>query len=47
MPNNALQRNGIHHGRCVLPMDCVLAGVEMHRGRPLNSVVRPHLGRPR
>jgi len=24
-------------------MDCVLAGAERHRGRPLNSVVRPHL----
>ena len=28
-----------HWGRTVLAMDCVLAGAEKHRGRPLNSVV--------
>jgi hypothetical protein len=29
-------------GRTVLPMDCVLAGAERHRGRPLNEIVRSH-----
>jgi hypothetical protein len=32
----------MHCGRAVLAMDCVLAGAEAHRGRPLNSVVRRH-----
>ena len=40
MPNYALQRNVVHRGRPVLAMDCVPAGAEMQRGRPLNSVVR-------
>jgi hypothetical protein len=31
-----------HRGRAVLAMDCVLAGVETHRGRPLNSIVSFH-----
>jgi hypothetical protein len=31
-----------HRGRTVLAMDCVLAGAEWHRGRPLNSIVRLH-----
>ena len=31
-----------HRGHTVLAMDCVLAGAEAHRGRPLNSVVRQH-----
>jgi hypothetical protein len=31
----------VRRGRTVLAMDCVLAGAEMHRGRPLNSVVSP------
>ena len=30
----------MHRGRTVLAMDCVLAGAETHRGRPLNSIVR-------
>jgi Domain of unknown function (DUF4160) len=30
----------VHRGRTVLAMDCVLAGAETRRGRPLNSVVR-------
>jgi hypothetical protein len=32
-----------HRGRAVLATDCVLAGAETHRGRPLNSVVRSHV----
>jgi len=32
----------MHRGRTVLAMDCVLAGAEAHRGRPLNSAVRHH-----
>jgi hypothetical protein len=32
-------------GRNVLAMDCALAGAEMHRGRPLNRIVRLHLNR--
>jgi hypothetical protein len=32
----------MHRGRTVLAMDCVLAGAQWHRGRPLNSVVRQH-----
>jgi hypothetical protein len=31
-----------YRGRTVLAMNCVLAGAEWHRGRPLNSVVRRH-----
>jgi hypothetical protein len=33
----------MHRGRTVLAMDCVLAGAETHRARPLNSVVSRHL----
>ena len=33
----------VHRGRTVLAMDCVLAGAQKHRGRPLNSVVRRHM----
>jgi hypothetical protein len=40
MPNNTLQGTGEHRGRTVLAMNCVLAGVESHQGRPLNSIVR-------
>lgn len=29
-----------HCGRTVLAINCVLAGAEMHRGRPLNSVYK-------
>ena len=36
----------MHRGCTVLAMDCVLAGAEMHRGRPLNSVVRQHSREP-
>lgn len=32
----------IHRGPTVLAMDCVLAGAETRRGRPLNSIVRCH-----
>ncbi len=32
-----------HRGRTVLAIDCVLAGAESHRARPLNSVVRRHI----
>jgi len=35
-PNNTLERSG---RRTVLAMDCVLAGAEMHYGRPLNEIV--------
>lgn len=37
----------IHRGRAVLAMNCVLAGAESQRRRPLNSVVRVHLKLPR
>ena len=30
----------MHRGRTVLAMDCALAGAEVQRARPLNSVVR-------
>jgi hypothetical protein len=30
----------MHRGRAVLAIDCVLAGLEWQRGRPLNSIVR-------
>jgi phosphoglycolate phosphatase-like HAD superfamily hydrolase len=33
----------MHRRRTVLAMDCVLAGAESQRGRPLNSVVRLHM----
>jgi hypothetical protein len=32
-----------HRGRTVLARDCALAGAEMQRGRPLNTVVRRQL----
>ena len=35
-PNNTWERSG---RRTVLAMDCVLAGAEMHYGRPLNEIV--------
>jgi hypothetical protein len=28
LPNNALERSGVHRGRTVLAIDCVLAGAE-------------------
>ncbi len=34
----------MHRGRTVLAMDFALAGAEAHRGRPLNSIVRPQHG---
>jgi hypothetical protein len=30
----------MHRGRTVLAMDCVLAGAQMHHGRPLNSLYK-------
>ncbi len=33
----------MHRGRTVLAMDCVLAGAQGHRARPLNSVVSHHV----
>ena len=33
----------MHRGRAVLAIDCVLAGLELQRGRPLNSIVRCHV----
>lgn len=32
----------MHLGRTVLAIDCVLAGAEEQRARPLNSIVSPH-----
>ena len=37
--NNTLERTVTRRGRTVLAVDCVLAGAQWHRGRPLNSVV--------
>jgi hypothetical protein len=44
MSNNTLERTGKYRGRTGLAIDCVLAGAEAHRGRPLNLVVRPMPG---
>ena len=33
-----------HRGRTVLARDCVLAGAEEQHGRPLNTIVRRHMG---
>lgn len=32
----------MHRGRAALAKDCVLAGLESQRGRPLNSIVTRH-----
>lgn len=36
----------MHRGRAALAKDCVLAGLEWQRGRPLNRVVRPQQQAP-
>ena len=36
----------MHRGRAVLATNCALAGLEMQRGRPLNSIVRAHVTKP-